>query len=137
VRASTRADDIIARFGGEEFIAIVPGGLESATEIAERVRSGFAAAGATVDSNAIGATVSIGGAVSHEPVTAIDGLIARTDAALYRAKHAGRNRVHIAEEDIANDRTRNDRGGTARASGAGGRSASLVAAQLKSALAAG
>ena len=57
-------------------------------------------------SHAIGATVSIGAAVSHEPVTAIDGLIARTDAALYRAKHAGRNRVHIAEEDIANDRTR-------------------------------
>ena len=55
-----RADDIIARFGGEEFIAIVPGGLESATKIAERVRSGFAAAGATVDSNAIGATVSLG-----------------------------------------------------------------------------
>ena len=74
VRASTRADDIIARFGGEEFIAIVPGGLESATKIAERVRSGFAAAGATVDSNAIGATVSIGAVVSHEPVTAIDGL---------------------------------------------------------------
>jgi diguanylate cyclase (GGDEF)-like protein len=106
VRASTRADDIIARFGGEEFIAIVPGGLESATKIAERVRLGFEAAGATVDSNAIGATVSIGAAVSHEPVTAIDGLIARTDAALYRAKHAGRNRVHIAEADIANDRTR-------------------------------
>jgi diguanylate cyclase (GGDEF)-like protein len=74
VRASTRADDIIARFGGEEFIAIVPGGLKSATKIAERVRSGFAAAGATVDSNAIGATVSIGAVVSHEPVTAIDGL---------------------------------------------------------------
>ena len=46
VRASTRADDIIGRFGGEEFIAIVPGGLESATKIAERVRSGFEAAGA-------------------------------------------------------------------------------------------
>src|SRR6185437_2356547 len=46
VRASTRADDIIARFGGEEFIAIVPGGLESATKIAERVRLGFEAAGA-------------------------------------------------------------------------------------------
>ena len=48
VRASTRADDIIGRFGGEEFIAIVPGGLESATKIAERVRSGFEAAGVTV-----------------------------------------------------------------------------------------
>ena len=39
VRASTRVDDIIGRFGGEEFIAIVPGGLESATKIAERVRA--------------------------------------------------------------------------------------------------
>ena len=39
VRASTRADDIIGRFGGEEFIAIVPGGLESASKIAERVRA--------------------------------------------------------------------------------------------------
>ena len=106
VRASTRADDIIGRFGGEEFIAIVPGGLESASKIAERVRSGFEAAGATVASHAIGVTVSIGAAVSHEPVRAIDGLIARTDAALYRAKHAGRNTVHIADEDIANDRTR-------------------------------
>jgi diguanylate cyclase (GGDEF)-like protein len=105
VRASTRADDIIGRFGGEEFIAIVPGGLESASKIAERVRSGFEAAGATVASHAIGATVSIGAAVSHEPVRAIDGLIARTDAALYRANRAGRN-VHIADEDIANDRTR-------------------------------
>ena len=50
--------------------------------------------------------MSIGAAVSHEPVTAIDGLIARTDAALYRAKHAGRNTVHIADEEIANDRSR-------------------------------
>ena len=47
VRASTRVDDIIGRFGGEEFIAIVPGGLESVSKIAERVRSGFEVAGAT------------------------------------------------------------------------------------------
>jgi predicted signal transduction protein with EAL and GGDEF domain len=84
----------------------VPGGLESASKIAEYVRSSFEAAGAIVASHAIGATVSIGAAVSREPVTTIDGLIARTDAALYRAKHPVRNRVHIAEEDSANDRTR-------------------------------
>ena len=106
VRAGTRADDIIARFGGEEFIAIVPGGLESASKIAERVRSSFEAAGAIVASHAIGATVSIGAAVSSEPVTTIDGLIARTAAALYRAKHPVPNRVHIAEKDSADDRTR-------------------------------
>src|SRR6185437_8630685 len=87
VRSSTRADDLIGRFGGEEFVAIVPGGLESASKIAERVRSAFEAAGVTVDQHAIGATVSIGTAAAYDAVTSIDALIARADAALYRAKH--------------------------------------------------
>ncbi|MGB6351202.1 MAG: GGDEF domain-containing protein [Pseudolabrys sp.] len=106
VRASTRVDDIIGRFGGEEFIAIVPGGIESASKIAERVRAGFEATGATIATHTVGATVSIGAAVSYDPVTVIDSLIARTDAALYRAKHDGRNRIHIAEEEMANERAR-------------------------------
>jgi len=106
VRAGTRADDIIGRFGGEEFIAIVPGGVESASRIAERVRSGFAAASVSVGENSFGATVSIGAAISYDPVTSIDALIASADAALYRAKHDGRNRVHIAEEETANERAR-------------------------------
>ena len=98
VRASTRADDIIGRFG--------PGGVESASKIAERVRSGFQGAGATVAAHAIDATVSIGATVCYEPVTAIDALISRTEAAFYRAKHGGRNRVHIADEEAASDRSR-------------------------------
>jgi diguanylate cyclase (GGDEF)-like protein len=106
VRASTRLDDIIGRFGGEEFIAIVPGGLESASKIAERVRSGFEVAGVTVATHRVGATVSIGAATSYDAVTTIDGLIAQADAALYRAKHDGRNRVHIAEEEMAGERAR-------------------------------
>ncbi len=106
VRASTRVNDIIGRFGGEEFIAIVPGGIESASKIAERVRAGFEAAGATIATHTVGATVSIGAAISYDPVTAIDALIARTDAALYHAKHDGRNRIHIAEEEMANERAR-------------------------------
>ncbi|HXX07575.1 MAG TPA: GGDEF domain-containing protein [Pseudolabrys sp.] len=106
VRASTRADDIIARFGGEEFIAIVPGGWESASKISERVRTSFEAAGIKVGNHAIGATVSIGAATCYDAVAAIDTLIARADAALYRAKHEGRNRVHIDEGDVASERTR-------------------------------
>jgi diguanylate cyclase (GGDEF)-like protein len=106
VRASTRLDDIIGRFGGEEFVAIVPGGLESASKIAERVRSGFEVAGVTVATHRVGATVSIGAATSYDAVTTIDGLIAQADAALYRAKHDGRNRVHIAEEEMAGERAR-------------------------------
>jgi diguanylate cyclase (GGDEF)-like protein len=106
VRASTRVDDIIGRFGGEEFIAVVPGGIESASKIAERVRAGFEAAGATIATHTVGATVSIGAAISYDPVTAIDSFIARADAALYRAKHDGRNRIYIAEEEMANERAR-------------------------------
>ena len=106
VRASTRVNDIIARFGGEEFIAIVPGGMESATKIAERVRSGFEAAGATIANAPVGATVSIGATTSYDAVTSIDALIARADAALYRAKYDGRNRLHTAEGNISNERAR-------------------------------
>ena len=106
VRASTRVDDIIGRFGGEEFIAVVPGGIESASKIAERVRAGFEAAGATIATHTVGATVSIGAAISYDPVTVINSLIARADAALYRAKHDGRNRIYIAEEEMANERAR-------------------------------
>jgi diguanylate cyclase (GGDEF)-like protein len=106
VRASTRVDDIIGRFGGEEFIAIVPGGVESANKIAERVRSGFEVAGAIVAAHTIGATVSIGAAVSYDAVTSIDALVARADAALYRAKHDGRNRLHTSDDDASNERAR-------------------------------
>src|SRR6185437_8156305 len=81
-------------------------GLESASKIAERVRSAFEAAGVMVDEHAIGATVSIGTAASYEAVTSIDALIARADAALYRAKHEGRNRIYAAEEDVASERAR-------------------------------
>ena len=88
---------------GEEFIAIVPGGLESVSKIAERVRSGFEVAGATIGTHTVGATVSIGAAISYDPVTAIDPLVARADAALYRAKHDGRNRLQVAEEEMASE----------------------------------
>jgi predicted signal transduction protein with EAL and GGDEF domain len=46
----------------------------------------------------MGATVSIGAATAESPVTDVDALIARADAALYRAKREGRNRVCSAEE---------------------------------------
>ena len=97
-RNSMRTSDIVGRLGGEEFAAIVPESLEGARVIAERLRAAFEAAGATVGAQAIGATVSIGAAMSCERVPDIDALIARADTALYRAKHDGRNRIRAAED---------------------------------------
>ena len=74
---------------------IMAGDAADAVTVAERVRSAFETCGATVAGNAIGATVSIGIASSADPVN-LDTLLARGDAALYRAKAAGRNCIQIA-----------------------------------------
>lgn len=94
-RTSMRDNDIIGRFGGEEFAVIVPESIEFAARIAERLRAGFAEAGVVIGGRKIGASVSIGAATSCDPDADIGALLARADAALYRAKHDGRNRVCI------------------------------------------
>jgi len=97
-RSSLRSDDIIGRLGGEEFAVIVPEPMELAARIGERLRAAFQQAGIAIAGHPIGATVSIGAAVSYEPVTDIGMLLGRADAALYRAKHEGRNRFYAAED---------------------------------------
>ncbi len=96
-RTSMRATDIIGRLGGEEFAAVVPEAMEISIRIAERIRKSFETAGVEIAGQAIGATVSIGIATSLGPVTNIDAMLARADAALYRAKHEGRNRLRGAD----------------------------------------
>ena len=103
---SMRASDIVGRLGGEEFAAIVPEPMEGATRIAERLRAAFEAAGVAVDNHAVSATVSIGLATSYQAVPDIDALILRADAALYRAKHDGRNRFHAADEEPGSEPAR-------------------------------
>lgn len=97
--SSMRATDIVARLGGEEFAAILPGDMEVARKVAERVRANFEVAGKVVGEHAIGGTVSIGAATSPTPVTDIDALINRADGALYKAKHNGRNRMEPADDE--------------------------------------
>ena len=99
VRETMRADDVIGRLGGEEFVAVLPGALKDAAAAGERVRSALAAASIVRNGQHIAATVSIGVA-SGSPSTAVDLLIARADEALYRAKTGGRNRVEKIEEIV-------------------------------------
>ncbi len=94
VSSSLRDGDVIGRFGGEEFIAMLPGSLAEASIAAERIRQKFQAAAGTVAGSNIEATVSIGAASGSLDVTA---LIVSADGALHRAKSNGRNRVEGAE----------------------------------------
>ncbi len=106
IRKSTRTSDIIGRLGGEEFAAIVAEPMELASAIAERVRANFESTGAVIAGHAVGATVSIGAATATDVVTNIDALIASADAALYRAKGEGRNRLRLAGSGPASERAR-------------------------------
>ncbi len=96
LRANTRASDTLSRVGGEEFVVVMPGTSASeATAAAERLRQAVAALDGEF-SRPERLTVSIGIArsgQSGEP----EALLSTADAALYEAKRAGRNRIHLAE----------------------------------------
>ena len=95
-----RPGDLVARYGGEEFIAVLPQtSAELAQQAAERIRLAVQALQVRHESSDTAAvvTVSVGvaGAQAIQGKTESD-LIAAADAALYQAKHAGRNRVNSA-----------------------------------------
>lgn len=94
-----RAGDQPARYGGEEFVILVAeDDAAGALNLAERVRAAIQALGMPhEDSSHAVVTVSLGVAVT-QPVLgeASQTLISRADEALYRAKHAGRNRIELA-----------------------------------------
>ncbi|MGE0082225.1 MAG: GGDEF domain-containing protein [Thiohalomonadaceae bacterium] len=91
MQAALRATDLLFRYGGEEFVVLLGNTDEAgAALVAERIRQAMAADGFCRGSLPV--TVSIGIAVLAEGDHARD-LFARADAALYRAKAAGRNRV--------------------------------------------
>jgi diguanylate cyclase (GGDEF)-like protein len=102
VLKTMRADDIIGRLGGEEFIAVISGKLSDACIAAERVRVAFEAAALAPDSPGIPVTVSIGVATGL-PTASIEKIIERADAVLYKAKENGRNRVEADEEMVLPD----------------------------------
>jgi len=102
LRHRLRAADVIARYGGEEFIvALRAAAPDYALSVAERLRAGMAAEPISLGAQMLPITISIGLAMAPAGGSA-EQAIAAADAALYRAKGSGRNRVELARpEDFA------------------------------------
>lgn len=93
--------DIVGRLGGEEFAVLLDGAdRERALAVAEDIRAAFADAAFEVNGRAIGATVSIGIALSEPGEFDAHTMLAQADQALYRAKERGRNRVEVDSRDL-------------------------------------
>lgn len=92
-----REIDILGRYGGEEFIVLVPEtGRESATSLAERLRKTIAEAPMSTDGDELRITISLGVAtLIPDETTSFEELAEKADRALYQAKRTGRNRVVV------------------------------------------
>lgn len=95
-QARLRNADMLARFGGEEFLALLPATtIEGARAVAEDIRRAVGDLPMVVNGVSIPVTISIGvhSSLPTEGPTAAEAMIDRSDQALYQAKHQGRNRV--------------------------------------------
>lgn len=90
-------NDVLGRYGGEEFIAILPGcGLTTARSMGERLRTAVESCNIVHDGDRVRVTVSIGVATRHRSERDPAATLERADKALYAAKRGGRNCVHAA-----------------------------------------
>jgi diguanylate cyclase (GGDEF)-like protein len=97
LRDSVRGgNDLVARYGGEEFIIVLPGAdLAAVLPVAERARAAVEALKEPHEKSAYGVVTISVGIAAMVPTKQIDAgaLVQRADAALYRAKKNGRNRI--------------------------------------------
>lgn len=94
---SLRSIDIVCRFGGEEFVAILPEtSPQVALEVAQRLRNNVESSPLHINGATISCTISIGVTWLQEEEGRVADLIKRADDALYEAKNSGRNRVVLS-----------------------------------------
>ena len=101
VQLQLRLSDTLSRYGGEEFVALLPGtGVDEARQIAERIRQQIALQPFSASEHSLAVTISLGIAVQTKISSGDTGqiaqeLVTRADAALYLAKERGRNRIEL------------------------------------------
>ncbi len=98
MRAMMRPYDLVGRYGGEEFVIVLPGCDEAnLRKLCERLRGILADTSVEYEKKTISWTVSVGAAMANPAKkTEVDLLLRAADLALYRAKTGGRNRVELA-----------------------------------------
>lgn len=95
---AVREVDVVARWGGDEFTLLLPKtGLGGALLLAEKIRAAVGNAPFRIDTGSLDITISVGVAAYPEHGSSGKELVAAADAAMYRAKAGGRNRVEHAE----------------------------------------
>lgn len=103
LQTNTRAGDVVARYGGEEFVVMLIGSaLEEAAKRAEILRRAVKAMTVSYGADALGTvTISVGVATYPDFGGTLAQVTNAADAALYRAKHAGRDRISVATSEDA------------------------------------
>ena len=95
-KACMRAEDVLARFGGEEFVAILPGAdSRTAAELAERLRKSMEEHAFVFEGKKLKQTISIGVSQNQPAFKSATDLLNDADQKLYQSKHGGRNRVTV------------------------------------------
>jgi diguanylate cyclase (GGDEF)-like protein len=96
-RRVVREGDVLVRYGGEEFLVLLPGaGRDDVLQIGERIRRAVSETTVEDGASRLNVTVSVGATTFRDTVETPDGLVALADRALYEAKDGGRDRLVLA-----------------------------------------
>jgi diguanylate cyclase (GGDEF)-like protein len=98
LRESARADDLVSRYGGDEFVVLINSCLDEAAYAAERIREGIETHCTPGRNPSLyrPVTISLGVAVPSDSTSTLENLVEAADKELYRAKRAGKNGVSAA-----------------------------------------
>jgi diguanylate cyclase (GGDEF)-like protein len=96
MKKSVRSADIVCRYGGEEFVIIMPGAtVPTVRKCAEEIRNKFQALRVISENDELQATISLGAAIYPLHGSNVDDVFVHADRAMYQAKQGGRNRVIV------------------------------------------